>query len=253
MIPEINYPSYDVITPQTLLEYKLRCLTVNDELDLKASIIDPDKVLKQLSLVLYRCIISKPEEVKNYNDWLSVTTLEDEKALVYALFQATYGDDITINHVCPHCGSNNVSDVKISKGIKIVNYPKEGRLKVLEDFIDVDLPISKWKVKIKVPTLTKALNISNDYSKDVENLEQYLLYITDITIDNKSIDISNKNDLMNYIKVLPSKDRKSIDESIKKFEESNGSINCSYRITCKNCGGKYSTNVNFVEQLFRSL
>ncbi|MEM3859810.1 MAG: hypothetical protein QW478_10470, partial [Candidatus Micrarchaeaceae archaeon] len=156
----------------------------------------------------------------------------------------------TISHTCPHCGSNNTSDVKISKGIKIENFNGD-RLKVLDKESDITLPISNWKIKIKVPTLQKVMDISQDYTKDTEDLENYLLYITSLTI-NESI-LTNKSDIITYFKLLPSKDRKVIDEEIRKLEKENGSVNVSFRIVCKNCGGKYSTNVNFVEQLFRSL
>jgi hypothetical protein len=255
MIPQINieYPSYTVVTPQTLLTYKLRSLTVNDELNLKASITDEDNSASIMNRTIFNCIIEKPEQITDFKDWLKKTTAEDHKSLMYALYHCSYGDDIEYTNSCPYCNAINSGVVKLSKGIKINNY--EGApLEILDKDYKLSLEISKADVYFKYPTVQKSLDLGKNIEKVLtDNIEPYLLYIDKIVYGDKTFSMSENNiDLITMFKILPAKDRKSIDKFILN-EMNKYTINASYRIKCSSCAKTYKYDIDFVVQFFRQL
>ena len=251
----ITYPNYEIKTCQTLAEYTLRSLTVNDELNLKSSAINPNNAAKLLNKVLYNCIIKKPEEIDSYEKWISMTTFQDRQAMIYGLYHATYGDEYTVSNVCSECDKLSSYKIKLSsKGFTIDYYPK-GKFEILKESFEVLLPVSNIKFIIKYPTLDKEENVLkiNDNVNITDDLEIYLFYVDSVIYNNETIDV--KNDLLNFvnfIKTLPSGDKKILNKFIMdnmlKYK-----VEAIYKANCKSCGATNTINIDFVTQFFRSL
>jgi hypothetical protein len=80
---DITYPVYEVITVQTLANYKIKSMTFADELELRGNILASQKsIVNQLNKVLFKMIMEKPEQITDYNSWLKMTTLIDRKSIV---------------------------------------------------------------------------------------------------------------------------------------------------------------------------
>ncbi len=249
---QIDYPNYEVKTPQTLAEYTLRCMTVGDELELKSSIIDPSKSVKILDKIIYNCITNKSEQIKDFDSWLNLTTIDDRKALLYGLYHATYGDDYPVTHVCSTCGTQNSSVCKISKGFKIDYYTKKP-FEIINEEHTFELPISKVKVMSKIPTLKREMDVVGSGLVIDEELEIYMMYIdTLIRGEDKFVIKNNLVDAVSFIKLLPGGDRKFLEDYIVK-NLVKYTVDTSYKVTCKKCNNSYTITLNLVEQFFRAL
>ena len=73
----LQYPEYEVITPQTHLSFTVRTLSVSDEERLKGSLMTPAKVTEHLNKCIYETLVKKPDTIKEYKDFLKLVTLKD--------------------------------------------------------------------------------------------------------------------------------------------------------------------------------
>ncbi len=248
----LEYPSLNFKTPQTLYDYKIRCLSVKNELTLKGSLIDPNKVDDLLSKILFESIIEKPDTIITLEDWKKNTTVVDKKAFIYYLYYASYGDKYILSNTCPNCKTNLTSEVSLLNGFQATYF--EGQPgEILTKIIDVPLPITGYIAKIKIPTIEMSEIINNALINQDDMLQTYLMVIDSFVDphDNSVINtISQPIDSLTVLKMLPSMDRVKISEAFSdNFNKYD--VGAKYRITCTNCGNKFLTEVDFLEQLFR--
>lgn len=120
---QIDYPEYTVVLPQTGMTYGVRSLNVSEVTKLKGSNATPTKATDIINRVLWGAIVNKPSDVRNYNDFLEMTTLIDREALMYALFITTFGETQEFKLGCNSCGT--VFDLKFdyTEMFKITPFP----------------------------------------------------------------------------------------------------------------------------------
>ena len=125
----IDYPEYIVITPQTGLTYGVRYLNVSEVAKIKASISTPSKASEIINKVLYSALVTKPDGIKTYEDFLRVTTLRDREALMYGLYITTFGEDVEFEPKCRECEADQRLKFKISDMFEINAYPGSNAVK----------------------------------------------------------------------------------------------------------------------------
>jgi len=240
-------PVYDVITPQTHVKLQVRCLTFNDELKLRSSILaGRQAILKNLNKYIYDLLEDKPEEIKTYKDFINKFTLVDRKAMILGLYHISYGNEFAVDNTCPVCGHVNSSKVDIEKHTIVKAYSGKP-FSILDKSVTVDLPITGFKATIKVPVLYKE-EVLSEFNFD-DRLFEISLITDSIEAEGKKITIEKPTDLAAMLKTLPARDVRVIrDEYLKNFDYD---ISVKFKVQCSNCGNQFESEVDFVDQIFR--
>ena len=250
----IKYPEYEVITPQTNLSYSVRSLNVQEEEQLKGSLISALKVNEHLNKCIYDSFTKKPESIQTYDDFLRLSSLKDRDALLYGLYHITYEDIRNYDVMCSSCRKDYSITVKASSTFNINPYPNDN---ILTKEVQVELPVSKGVFAyIKQPTLfdemtaLKTMGILAGTNMDI---------LTETLIINKfqhnpesgdSLIYSEREDVMDAYMSLPSRDKREI---YKKYKEEFGQygINLKMLSTCIHCGNQEEIDIDLVENFFR--
>lgn len=119
----IKYPRYSVICPQTGFAYDVRSLNVAEVSKLKTSLTTPSQAPALISEVLWNSIETKPDFITSLEDFKKYTTLRDREALIYGLYQVSFGDDREFSLTCRSCGNVQLLKIKMSKLFSMEAYP----------------------------------------------------------------------------------------------------------------------------------
>ena len=158
----IKYPEYVVITPQTLQEFTVRSLTVQEEEWLKGSMLIASKISDHLNRCIWDCIVSKPKSIQTYEDFLNKVTLKDRDALVYGIHHVSYGDITNYTVACSKCGTEHNVSVKITDAFNV--HPWPSKKSILDKVEVIKLPISGIEVELIQPTLQREQDIISKYA-----------------------------------------------------------------------------------------
>lgn len=249
---------YEVITPQTLQKYVLKALSYGDEIELQSAIMTSEaSVSKHFNEILYKHLVEKPKEITSFQDFLSKTTIADRVALVAGLYHLSYGDEYITDTICPYCGSKNSSKITLSNFGSVQFYPGKP-FEILDKTWDIELPISKQKCKLKVPTLDHEQYVmeQSDMYSIPTNISNLLLYIRSLEFENQELQNTQDSivDLVTAIKILRPKDVRHIKKVIQD-EISQYTFDIKYKVKCQNkkCNKEYIQTLDFVEQFLRSV
>lgn len=256
----IQYPEYEVITPQGLKHYTLRTMTVAEEELLKGSMLSPSTIAQHIAEVLWKCIVKKPDEIKTYEDFIKRTTLKDRDALIIGLHLITYGDIDKYSAECPKCSFNNEFAVNIANSMSYLLWNDEKNA-----FVDrrVTVPLSIFKgvsAVIKTPTMADEIEINKKTQHMSEQMSRMMMDL--LMIDKFVIEPSEKNpngdevtdrqNILSAYNSLPSKD-KSLIASKFRDEFNKYQLQIKSKIICRQCGEEIDINVDLTQQFFRSL
>lgn len=86
-----KYPIRSVICPMSGDTYEIRALRIDEIETLRSSQAEKNRIHSILNSVLWQCLVSKPQNISTYDDFIKHVCLEDKKALVYGLFIVTFG------------------------------------------------------------------------------------------------------------------------------------------------------------------
>lgn len=249
-------PEYEAITPQTHASYNFVTLNVRGEERLRGSLITPLKITEHLNRCIYDSASKKPEEIKNYNDFLNNITLKDRECLLYALYHVSYEEVRNYDVICPSCEHRHQITVNISDTFNFNPYPKKD---ILTKRIKVKL--SKLKtvsVYLKQPTIGEEVvalkTLGNRPGATIPIITETL------TIDKFEEEVegkgpivySDRNDILDAYLELPSKDKISIKDA---YQENFGKygIELKVRCVCPSCEEPDDANIDLVQQFFRVL
>lgn len=98
-----KYPTKTIVTPQYGESYILRTLNVKEVLTLRDSLISPNKVSEVLNNMIWSTIESGPDCLKTKNDFLNHVSMSDRDALIYALYNLTFGNEKVYSLTCGDC------------------------------------------------------------------------------------------------------------------------------------------------------
>lgn len=255
---EIQYPEYEVITPQTGKSYTLRSLNVQEEERLKGSLVTPTKVAEHLNNCIYNSLVSKPDDIKDMDSFLRNNTLKDRDGLLYGLYHISYEEIRNYQIKCTGCGKEYPVTVKASSTFNFNPYP--GKDKILKDRIKVKLPGMKGvSAVIKSPTLFDEINnikvLSNRPGNSLELITEILIIdrFEQIPKDSKEAVIySDRVDVIDAYLQLPSKAKRAIYKAYTENFDKYG-IELKMTSSCPGCGTQGDYDIDLVESFFRAL
>lgn len=253
---DLKYPEYEVITPQTHKSFCVRTLNVQEEEQLKGSLVSPIKITEHLNKCIFNAIVQQPNDIINYDTFLKTITLKDRDALLYALFHVTYEEIRNYDVYCSACERKFPVSINISDTFNYLPYPGED---VLTKQIDVKLQKAKdVTVTIKQPTLidemTAFKSAGINTSTNIDILTE-LLIIVKIAYLNKEgalIELSDQGDILSAYMSLPAKDKRLINN---KYMETFGkySISLKMQTNCAHCGNSDVHDIDLVDNFFRNI
>jgi len=250
----IKYPEYEVVTPHTNQSFTLRCLNVQEEENLRGSVLTPNKVAEHLNKVIFDVTVTKPEGIIDYNTFLKNLTLKDREALLFGLYHITYEEVRNYDIRCTACRHEYQVTVKATDMLGGEMYPNDD---ILTARINITLPISNVVAVIKQPTLFEEAELSKRSTTTapggVESLAETLVvdrfeYTPDVA--KEPIIINNRDDVVTAYKSLPARDKKFIFEG---YTENFGKygIKLQMKTICTSCGNEDTVDVNLMDSFFR--
>ena len=250
-----KFPEYEVITPHTKQSFTIRSLTVQEEENLKGSLITPSKVHEHLNKCIYDSIVKKPDDIKDYETFLKRTTIKDRDALLYGLYHITYEDIRNYDITCSACKKEYPITVKASETFNYNEYPNDD---ILIKKVNVSLPITKSATTyIRQPTLfdemvaLKELSLKPNVSSDI--LTETLI-IEKFEEEPEGVAAASvytaREDIIDAYKTLPAKDKRAIHAA---YRENFGvyGIDLKMRSRCIHCGEDDNISLDLVANFFR--
>jgi len=253
----VQYPVYEVITPQTKKSFTLKSLNVQEEEKLKGSLVTPTKIAEHLNSCLFNSIVSKPPDITDLDSFIRNTTLKDRDALLYGLYHITYEEIRNYQVKCTACANNYSVTVQASSTFNFNSYPGEN---ILTDSHKVELPVSKGVfVTIKQPTLFDEVygitQLSNRPGTTIELITETLIiskFEQDVPEKKNPIIYSDRVDVIDAYLSLPAKDKRTIYRTYEKEFGAYG-IELKMQSNCTSCGNQDKYDIDLVESFFRSL
>lgn len=253
----VQYPEYEVITPQTKQSFTLRSLNVQEEEKLKGSLVTPTKIAEHLNGCLFNSLVKKPEGIKDLNSFLKSVTLKDRDALLYGLYHVTYEEIRNYEVKCTACANEYAVTIQASSTFNYNAYPGEN---IIGDRKSVELPISKGVfVTVKQPTLADELNgirqLGNRPGSTIELITETLIidkFEQDVEERKEPIVYDDRIDVIDAYLSLPAKDKRTI---YRTYEEQFGKYGVELKMqsNCTSCGNQDQYDIDLVESFFRSL
>jgi len=252
----IQYPEYEVITPQTKQSFTVRSMNVQEEERLKGSLVTALKVAEHLNTCLYDSIIKKPDHITDLDTFMRNTTLKDRDALLYGLYHITYEEIRNYQVKCTACGHTYPVTVQASSTFNFHAYPEKDILTVKHK---VELPKSKGVFAyIKQPTLFDELyaikNFGNNPGTTIDLITETLIIdkFEQETETGATVSYTDRIDVIDAYMALPAKDKRAIYQT---YEENFGKygIELKMKSFCSSCGKDDIYNIELVENFFRAL
>ncbi len=253
----IAYPEYEVITPQGNQSYTLRSLNVAEEEKLKGSLITPSKIADHLNTCLFEAIVTKPDNIKSFDDFLRNVTLKDRDALLFGLYHITYEEIRNYEISCSECDKEYEVTVKASETFSFSGYTGKN---ILTDHASVKLPVSKGVIAvIKQPTLfdeiTAAKTIGHRPGTTLDIMTETLIidrFTQDVEASKEATVYKEREDIIDAYMSLPAKDKRAI---YQKYDDSFGQygIELKMQSVCSTCGHEQDYIIDLVDSFFRAL
>jgi len=254
---QVQYPEYEVITPQTKKSFTLRSLNVSEEESLKGSLVTPNKIADHLNTCIYQSLVKRPPEITDLNSFLRETTLKDRDALLYGLYHITYEEIRNYQLKCGECNNEFQVTVQASSTFNFKPYPGED---ILKERITFELPVSKGVlVTLKQPTLfdemTGIKSLSSRPGSTLEIITETLIiekFEQDITERKEPVVYDDRVDIIDAYLSLPARDKREI---FKQYTDRLGQYGVELKMqsTCTSCGHEAVHSLDLVESFFRSL
>jgi hypothetical protein len=253
----VKLPEYEVITPQTKLSFTLRSLTVQEEENLKGSLLTPNRVADHLNKSIFDCIVKKPESIKDYDTFLRNVTIKDREALLYGLYHITYEDIRNFEVTCASCEKLFPIKVNISDSFNFLEYPGND---VLTKRVKVDMVKTKGvSAIVKQPTLFDEIvalkSLSGRPNASLEALSETLIiekFMQDMEASVTPIEYVDKEDIIDAYLSLPPKDKRLI---FNEYREQFGkyAIDLKIQHNCPKCDVSSLYAIDLVGNFFREL
>ena len=254
---KVQYPEYEVITPQTKLSFTLRSLNVSEEENLKGSLVTPTKIADHLNQCIYQSLVKKPESIVTLDDFLRKTTLKDRDALLYGLYHITYEEIRNYQVKCRECEHEYAVTVQASSTFNFNPYPGED---ITKEKVTFELPITKGVyVTLIQPTLfdemTGIKTLSSRPGSTLELITETLIikkFEEDVQESKEPKVYDDRIDVIDAYMTLPAKDKREI---FKQYTNKFGKygVDLKMQSNCTSCGHEDVHTIDLVESFFRSL
>ena len=218
---------------------KIRSMTTQEEMK---RLTPSDGAYKNICEIIDDCLVEKPG-ISSYDMHLG-----DYQFLLHKMRVVTYGDEYTVQSVCPYCGSINSDTISLDD-IQVFEFDEE-KFKELFEF---ELPKSKRKIKLRMQTpriLDEIQERAKELKKKARNFIGDPAFLISIEMMIAEIDGVKPNplNLTDFVKQLPMMDTNYIVKHCQKINESIG-LDTKLSNTCEVCGldyeNRFRTNGEF--------
>jgi len=251
----LKFPEYEVITPQTHQSFTVRSLNVQEEEQMKGSLMTPTKITEHLNKCIFDAIAKKPDTIKDYDAFLRNITIKDRDALLYGLYHITYEEIRNYQVRCGKCRIEYPITVKASSTFNFMSYPGKD---ILTKKFKTNLPVSKTvSVIIKQPSLLDEIfamkELLNTPGSNIDTITETLIidsFEQDIQDQTEPIVYKDRQDIIDAYRSLPAKDKRKIHED---YMENFGKygIELKMKSFCPSCGAEETLDIDLVENFFR--
>ena len=253
----LEYPEYEVITPQTKHSFTVRSLNVQEEEKLKGSLVTPTKIADHLNSCIFDSVVKKPEGIDSLDSFVRSLTLKDRDALLYGLFHITYEEIRNYQVKCTACGNEYPITVQASSTFNFQAYPGKN---ILTDRIDVPLPVSKGVTAVvKQPTLFDEISalkeLGNRPGSTIELITETLIidrFTQDLEDKKEAAVYKDRIDIIDAYLTLAARDKRVIYSEYEKAFGNYG-IELKMKSYCPSCSNEDVFDIDLVENFFRSL
>lgn len=253
----VKYPEYEVITPQTAMSFHVRSLNVQEEENLKGSLMTPQKITEHLNKCIFEALVKKPKEVKDFDSFLKVTTLKDRDALLYGLYHISYGDIRDYDITCSSCRKEYPVTVKASDTFNFNPYPEKD---ILSKEVKVKLPVTKGVTAVvKQPTLSDEIDVQREIGSRPNATTDMITETLIVAKFEQNIDqkvepvvYTERADILDAYLSLPSKDKREIYQAYLDNFGKYG-IELKMKAYCQFCGNEEVADIDLVSAFFRVL
>ncbi|MFW6002425.1 MAG: hypothetical protein ACOCQD_03715 [archaeon] len=180
----IQFPVFEVKTPQTGHSFSLRSLNVSELNKLKNSITVPTTANKVIANLLWETIEEKPKYINTYEDFINMTTILDREALLQGLHVSSFGEEREIRLTCPNkeCKNSQLTKLNLANMITYNFYP--GAQSILNTYrvmktqgeVDYDEEIESRLAKFKKPPEGMPKSIARaeypEYFEELDRIEE---------------------------------------------------------------------------------
>lgn len=261
---KFEFPVYEVVTPHTNHSFTVRSMTVDQESVIKESSVSPVKLDTIISQTIFDCIEDKKAPFNTLEGFEKNLTYRDREALIFGLIVASYGETQKYTYKCPNCEKEFEVEINLAENADVNIY--DGGEDLINKEVTIDLPVSKYKAVVKLPSLfeSKALyNVKGIDKTVIDKMSEYnivkKLIVPGFEVDKATGEKIEKNyvvdkliEIYSTIKKLPARDRKAIQNAV---VDMYGKYKLAINIptTCPNCGHEFETSLDVTQELFRNL
>ena len=260
---KFTFPVYEVVTPVTNKHFFMRAMTVAQESLIRESLVSDAKRLNIINQVIFDCIEDKTPPFTTVEGFEKNITNEDRMALIFGLTVATYGERQEYNVKCPTCNAEVKGMFVLPEIVELNMY--EGDEDLLSKEVTIELPVSKYKAVLKIPTLydEKILMLTKGISREVLTKMGNYLMVKKLLIPGvensakgesveKEYVVDKVVEIYSTINNLPANDLKFI---FKKWNELFGKYNITlkYQLICPTCGEEITNYIDPLREFFRAM
>lgn len=262
-LPKLNIPheTFEVITPQTKLHIVVRSMTTGEEKELKQMLsrkLFYYTVPRKLNELIYTCIEDKKPPYDTFSNFLKAITPNDRLALLYGIYEVSYGSEREFNVVCsnPVCEEEYTVKKNISDLVDVYLY--DGKTPLLSKTVKVKLPVTKFTALVRQYTLYEEAELLETLRvnkvKKLDDEMEFLLYVKSMTVTTDKGELTYENilDLRNIYDQLPTKDRKALTDAVSE-NFTKYRMDMVVKSICPACGEENETFINIIAELFRSI
>lgn len=258
---KFTFPVYEVVTPVTGKHFFVRAMTVAQESLIRESVVSDAKRLSIINQIIFECIEDKQPPYNTMEGFEKNLTNEDRAALMFGLAVSTYGEKQDYSLKCPKCGADVKGSFLLPEIVELNMY--DGDEDLLNKEITVELPVSKYKAVLRIPTLydERVLTLTKGISKEVIAKMGNYLVVKKLIIpgvetskDGESIEkeyvVDKVIEIYSTLNNLPARDSKYI---FKQWTELLGKYSITLKLPayCASCGEEFTETIDPLMEFFR--
>lgn len=258
---KFTFPVYEVVTPITGNHFFVRAMTVAQESMIRESVVSDSKRLSIINQILFDCIEDKQPPFNTLEGFEKNLSSEDRAALLFGLAVSTYGEKQDYDVKCPKCGAQIKGTFLLPEIVELNMY--NGDEDLLNKEVTIELPVSKYKAVLKIPTLydERMILLTKGISKEVlAKMGNYIvikkLIIPGVETDKngetteKEYVVDKAIDIYSTMNNLPARDSKFV---FKQWNDLLGKYNITLKlpIYCSSCGEESTETIDPLMEFFR--
>lgn len=275
------FSTYMVVLPISGYSANMRGLKIDEVDSIRSSFEDDFELLERVKELTYACMETNSAGFKSYEEFLEGTSKTELEILLFGMMVKTFGHINEFNVHCRSCKKDNTLRLNMNEIIRIdnpeaitqINRIKEAedgaafqKQSTLYDVERVQLPESKIVLDIRIPSIGRESSTQRVFRNMDKNQTTRLFYLMNITDrfflphfnDDESeepdgyIEITTPIDIMNYLNVLETEDRKVIDDTVDSMILQEVKFRVE-KVPCKSCGAENDIRFDIIPNFFRSV